>query len=158
MIHRNLRFLLAAIICKLVFGSIVDVGSIPTLKSDFSNPSPQFLAVVSDDPRVKLALLSEEVLQSTELFFRQAFPSTGRFCDTCRIAVENSTVVPVATAILPGEHHLFVKQSSIAIASVNVIDFTFRPAEAYSLEPKQKGEIHDEKIPKNPCCQACHHT
>jgi hypothetical protein len=135
MIHSNLRFVLAAIICKLVFGSI------PTLKSDFSNSSSQFLAIVSDDPRVKLTLLKEEVLQSTELFFRKAFQTTGRFCGTCRIAVENSTVAQVATAILPGEHPIFVKQSPLAIASVNAIDFTLRPAGAYSLEPKQKGEI-----------------
>lgn len=117
---RNLLLILAVIFCALAITSIVNVGADPTLRSVRSkSPVRSALADASEDPRSQLGLVSEQVLQGADLFFRETFGGNGRSCGTCHPPSNNLVVDPDFIATLPDNDPIFVAEDPTSIDTGN---------------------------------------
>jgi cytochrome c553 len=76
------------------------------------------IAACAADPRVQLALVSNDICVGADLFFRETFDGNGRSCASCHPAENNFTVDAAFIATLPASDPLFVAEQSAALATL----------------------------------------
>jgi hypothetical protein len=72
----------------------------------------------SNDPRVALGLISQDICVGADLFFRDAFGGNGRACGTCHTAQFDFTIGPEFIASLAPDDPLFVAENSPALVQL----------------------------------------
>jgi cytochrome c peroxidase len=72
----------------------------------------------SNDPRVALGLVSQEICVGADLFFRDAFGGNGRACGSCHTAQFDFTISPEFIASLAPDDPLFVAENDPALAGL----------------------------------------
>jgi cytochrome c peroxidase len=75
-------------------------------------------ATCQADPRVQLGLVTQEVCEGAELFFRESFDGNGRTCASCHPADNNFTIDPTSIAALPASDPLFIAEQEPALATL----------------------------------------
>lgn len=65
---------------------------------------------LADDPRVALRLVTSDVLEGGDIFFRGTFEGNGRSCGTCHPPENNLVVDPKFIETLPDDNPLFVAE------------------------------------------------
>lgn len=72
----------------------------------------------SNDPRVALSLVSENVCVGADLFFREPFGGNGRACGTCHAAQFDFTIGPDFIASLDADDPLFIAENDPVLAGL----------------------------------------
>ncbi len=72
----------------------------------------------SNDPRVALGLVSQEVCVGADLFFREPFGGNGRACGTCHAAQFDFTIGPDFIASLDADDPLFIAENDPVLAGL----------------------------------------
>jgi len=72
----------------------------------------------SNDPRVALGLVTQNICVGADLFFRDAFGGNGRACGTCHTAQFDFTISPEFIASLAPDDPLFVAENNPALAGL----------------------------------------
>lgn len=72
----------------------------------------------SNDPRVALGLVSQDICVGADLFFRDAFGGNGRSCGSCHTAQFDFTISPEFIASLAPDDPLFVAENSQKLAQL----------------------------------------
>ncbi len=72
----------------------------------------------SEDPRVELGIVSQDVCVGAELFFRDEFGGNGRSCASCHPVANNYTIDPTFISLLPSSDPLFVAENDLALTGL----------------------------------------
>src|SRR5262245_34004014 len=100
----------------------MSVSAVDAIAQSSSPRAPEVVGRLkcNQDPRVTLGLVSREICEGADLFFREPFDGNGRNCGTCHPANNNFTIDPAFIATLPPTDPLFVAEQVPALVQLEI--------------------------------------